>query len=94
MFELIVSISLICIVMCLTVGCVLFNKYVSEVCKLLAEIASLPPEKTRERKARFRTLDSPGRTVSDLPPQVIAPHIGKPPRAKGGFGSRVKDENS
>lgn len=35
------------------------------------------------------------RTVGELPPEIVAPHIKKPPRAKGGFGSKVDlDEKS
>ena len=86
MFELIVGIlmlSLVCIVVCFIVGLVLLNR----ICELLAKIASIP---SPEKKSRFRVSDSPEKVVSDLPPQAIAPHIGNPPRAKGGFGSRVK----
>jgi len=36
------------------------------------------------------------RIVGDLPPEIVAPHIKKPPRAKGGFGLKVDldDEES
>jgi hypothetical protein len=31
------------------------------------------------------------KTVEDLPPEVMAPYLRKPPRAPGGFGSKTED---
>jgi len=32
--------------------------------------------------------------VAELPPEIIAPNLKKPPRPAGGFGSRVSDTQS
>lgn len=32
--------------------------------------------------------------VAELPPEIIAPNLRKPPRPAGGFGSRVSDTQS
>lgn len=37
-------------------------------------------------------LRSESKKVEDLPPEVLAPMLRKPPMSPGGFGSKVKDK--
>lgn len=34
------------------------------------------------------------RSVGDLPPEITAPHISKPPRPRGGFGTKASPDET
>ena len=55
---------------------------------------------TARRTSHSEPINTPSKKsttiskVAELPPEIIAPNLKKPPRPAGGFGSRVSDTQS